>query len=305
MSGTVLVMGATGEVGGRVLRALVARGGLVVGASRVPARAAVSLGGSWRELDLEREATFAPALRGVERLFLVARPGDDDPDVSGALLLAAAAAAGVRHVVLLSAFGAEQEPGFGLRRLELLLEASGLSWTHLRPNFFMQLFAGPPLLPALLATGVLRLPAADARLSYIDTRDIADVAVAALTRDEHQGKAYALTGPESLDHYDVVRLISAAAGVDFRYEPIPEAAAAAALAAGGLNAARVQRLLGFYRRVRAGHCAPVHADVESVLGRPARAFVEFAADCAPWWRQPQNAQASAWNPHVMTRSQSS
>ena len=293
MSGTVLVMGATGEVGGRVLRALVRRGMGVVGASRDPTRAAASLGGSWRELDLERAATFAPALQGVERLFLVARPGDDDPDVPGGQLLAAVVATGVRHVVLLSAFGAEQEPDFGLRRLELLLEASGLSWTHLRPNFFMQVFAGPPLLPALLATGMLRLPAADARLSYVDTRDIADVAVAALTGEDHQGKAYALTGPESLDHYDVVRLISAAAGVDFRYEPIPEAAAAAALAAGGLSAARVQRLLGFYRRVRADHCAPVHGDVATVLGRPARAFEEFAAHCAPCWRQPRVAPASA------------
>src|SRR5512140_429383 len=247
MSGKVLVMGATGEVGGRVLRELVRQGEEVAGASREPTGAAAALGGSWRELDLERPATFAPALEGVARLFLVARPGDDDPDVPGAPLLAAARAAGVRRVVLLSAFGAELEPEFGLRRLELLLETSGLAWTHLRPNFFMQIFAGPPLLTGLLTSGVLRLPASDARLSYVDTRDIADVAAAALTGDGHEGKAYALTGPESLDHYDVVSRISAASGVTFRYEPVSEGAAAAAMAAGGLGPARVERLLGFYR----------------------------------------------------------
>ncbi len=280
MRARILVMGATGEVGGRVLRGLRERGEAVVGASRDPAAAASRAGGEWVELDLERPRTFGPALEGVDRLFLVARPGDDDPDVPAAPLLGAACEAGVSRVVSLTAIGVEAEPEFGLRRLELLVEASGLEFTHLRPNFFMQIFAAPPLLPAIRATGALRIPAGDARLSYVDTRDIADVAVAVLTGEERGGRAWTLTGPESLHHRDVARHLSEASGAAIRYEALTEEQAAGQMAAAGLGAARVERLLGFYRRVRAGFGAAVHADVERVLGRPARPFTGFAADWA-------------------------
>ncbi len=283
MSARVLVMGATGEVGGRVLRHLQEGGEQAVGASREPSRATRHTGGEWVELDLERPATFQPALEGVDRLFLVSRPGDDAPDAVAGRLLEVARAAGVTRVVNLSAMGADADPGFGLRRLELLVEASGLRYTHLRPNFFMQVFASPPLLSGILATGALRLPAGDARLSYVDTRDIADAAVATLMGDGHDGRARTLTGPESLDHHDVARHLSMASGTEVLYRPLTEEEAAAQMAAAGLGPARVDRLLGFYRRVRAGFCAPVHADVEAVLGRPARTFGDFAAEYARHW----------------------
>ncbi len=292
MGDTILVMGATGEVGGRVLRGLRAAGVDARGASRDPEAAAAAAGGAWVELDLERPATFTAALEGVSRLFLVSRPGDDSPDGPAAPLLEEAASAGVRQVVTLTAIGVEREPGFGLRRLELLVESSGLGFTHLRPNFFMQLFATPPLLDSMRATGALRLPAGDARLSYVDTRDIAEVAVAVLTGEGHHGRAYTLTGPESLDHAEVARRLSEAAGREIAYAPLTEAEAAAQMSAAGLGPARVQRLLGFYRRVRGGHAAPVHGDVETVLGRPARAFADFARDYADCWRA-ESAKAGA------------
>ena len=198
-------------------------------------------------------------------------------------LLAEAREAGVSRVVSLTAIGVDAEPDFGLRRMELLVEASGLEFTHLRPNFFMQIFAAPPLLPAILASAALRIPAGDARLSYVDTRDIADVAAAALLGDGHDGRAWTLTGPESLHHDEVARHLSTASGAEIRYEALTEEEAAAEMAAAGLGPARVERLLGFYVRVRAGFAAPVHDDIEHVLGRPARSFADFAADRAQSW----------------------
>ena len=284
MAGAVLAMGATGEVGRRVLAGLRARQEPVRGASRDPGRASTRDHGEWVGLDLERPETFATALQGVDRLFLMARPGDDHPDRLAGPLIDAARSAGVRHVVNLTAMGVEREPEFGLRRVELLLESSGLDFTHLRPNFFMQIFAVPPLLPAILATRTIRLPTADARLSFVDTRDIADVAVAAITEGRHRNVAYTLTGPESLDHDDVARHLSAAAGVGIGYQPLSDDEARASLAAAGLGPERVERLIGFYRRVRAGTCAPVSGDVEAVLARRPRSFAAFAADYANCWR---------------------
>ncbi len=282
MNGTVLVLGATGEVGGRVLQELEARGERVYGASRAADRAGAVRGGAWRELDLDHPETFPAALEGVDRVFLIARPGDDDPDRVAGPFFEAARSAGVAHVVNLTAMGVEREPEFGLRRLELQLEASGLAYTHLRPNFFMQVFAAPPLL-GQIAGGVVRLPTADARLSYVDTRDVADVAVAALTDPGHAGRAYTITGPESIDHHMVARRLSDATGWHVTYEPLTDEDAAAFMSAAGLGPARVERLLGFYRRVRGGHSAPVSGDVEAVLGRPARSFAAFARDYAAVW----------------------
>ncbi len=293
MRGTILVLGATGEVGGRVLAGLVERGWPARGATRAPARAARAARegkaegaaeASWVGLDLTRPASFGPALDGVERLFLIARPGDDQPERLAAPLLAAARAAGVTRVVDLSAMGVEREAGFGLRRVERLVEEAGVAWTHLRPNFFMQIFAGPPLLPVIRATGTIRMPAADARLSYVDTRDIAAVAVAALTEAGHAGHAYTLTGPEALDHAEVAARLSAAAGAEIGYVALSEAAARTELAASGSAPERIERLIGFYRRVRTGAWGTVSGDVAAVLGRPAREFRAFAAEYAGCWR---------------------
>lgn len=284
MAGDILVLGATGEVGGRVLAGLAAHGEAVRGASREPERAASRRRGRWVALDLERPATFGPALEGVDRLFLVARPGDDHPERVGEPLIAAAVGGGVRVVVTLSAMGVERDPDFGLRRLELLVESSGLSWTHLRPNFFMQVFVGPGLLPGIQAARSIRLPAGEARLSYVDTRDIADVAVSVLTRGAHERQALALTGPAALDHGEIARLLTQAAGHPIVYEALTEPAARTLMAGAGLGAERVERLIGFYRQVRAGLCAPVSPDVESTLGRPARTFAAFAREHASLWR---------------------
>ena len=150
-----LVLGASGLVGGHVVQGLVARGCAVRCAGRRPRE-------GWVRFDLTDPATFGPALAGVDRVFLVARPGDDAPQVVAAPLIEAMARAGVAHVVNLSAMGAELRPEFGLRKVELLLEASGMAFTHLRPNWFMQVFTVPPLGPLLAATGTLALPAGDA-----------------------------------------------------------------------------------------------------------------------------------------------
>jgi uncharacterized protein YbjT (DUF2867 family) len=243
---------------------------------------------SWVAFDFEQPDTYAAAVQGVDKAFLIARPGDDHSDRTSIPLIDIMQRHGVRHVVDLSAIGVEGREDFALRKIERHLEASGLAYTHLRPNFFMELFTVWPLYDALMATGALRLPAADARLSYIAAADIADVAVAALTQPGHEGQAYTLTGPEALDHDTIVRVISAASGRSFRYEALDEDDARAGMAASGLSPARIERLIGFYRLVRRGACAPVCDDVQRVLGRPATTLQAFAGEHAAIW-QPEGS----------------
>ncbi|MFO0744465.1 MAG: NAD(P)H-binding protein [Myxococcota bacterium] len=286
--GEVLVLGATGLVGSMVATRLAALGVPVRAASREPERARAALPGvAAVALDLERPATFAPALAGIQRVFLIARPGDEAPDVVAAPLIAAMREAGVERVVDLTALGIERAAHApGLRRAELLLEASGLAFTHLRPSFFMQLFSAGTLADGLRERGVLAVPAGDARIAFIDASDVADVAVRALTEPGHAGRAYELTGPDALDHAEVARLVGLAAERALRYVALDEAQAAAALGAAGFPPSRVERLLRFYRVVRSGAAATVSPDVERVLGRAPTAFRDFARRHASAWRAP-------------------
>ena len=285
MSGQVLVIGATGSVGSELVTLLSRMGENVRAATRKPA-AALSPHGEveFVEFDFERRETFAATLDGVDRVFLIARPGDDHADRVAFPLIDEMKRAGIRHVVNLSAMGVESHDDFALRKVERYLEDSGVGFTHLRPNFFMQVFSSGPLLPDIRSTGAIHIPAADAKLSYIDVRDIAAVVAATLTEQGHTGKAYTLTGGQALDHQEIARAISDAAGKTIQYEAITEEAARRSLEVAGLSPERTERLLGFYRLVRQEFCAPVSSDVQTVLGRVPISFAQFASDNASCWR---------------------
>jgi uncharacterized protein YbjT (DUF2867 family) len=282
---TILVTGATGGVGGTLVDALLGRSVAIRAASRDPSRVPRVDGIDAVRFDLEDPGTFNAAFAGVDAVFLIARPGDDDPQLLAEPAIAAMRAAGVRHVVNLTAMGVERLEESGLRKVERLAEASGMSWTHLRPNFFMQIFATPPLVHGIRSADEIRLPTADARLSFIDVVDIADVAAAALLEPGHEGMAYTLTGGAALDHHEVAAGISRAAGRPVRYIPIEEDAAREQLRGAGFPEPRVERLIGFYRLVRAGACAPVSDDVATILRRPARTFADFAMRNANAWKR--------------------
>jgi len=176
MKGKILVVGATGTVGSSLVAELVKVGVPVRAATRDPVSAAARGGFSSEaeivSFDLTRAETFNAALDGVERAFLVARPGDEHADLLAFPLIDAMEKRGVRRVVDLSAMGAELRPSFALRKIELRLEASTMAFTHLRPNWFMQMLAGGAFLAAVHATRTLRVPAALAKISWIDARDV-------------------------------------------------------------------------------------------------------------------------------------
>ena len=286
MSGTILVLGATGLVGGGVAARLAGAGEKVRAATRRP-EAAQAKGGTgleWVAFDLERPDTFARALDGVDRVFLIARPGDEHSDRWSIPLIDAMKAHGVRRVCNLTAMGTQMRPDFALRKIELHLEASGLDFTHLRPNWFMQMLASGSVQAQIRAQGFFALPAADAKISYIDAADISDVAARVLSTAGHAGRAYTLTGPQALAHDAIARILSDASGREIRYVPIDEDAARAALGRAGFPPEWVERLVVFYRLIRAGYCEPVTPDVETVLGRPAAPLAAFAEAHADAWR---------------------
>jgi uncharacterized protein YbjT (DUF2867 family) len=174
--------------------------------------------------DYHREETFDPALEGVDRVFMLLPPGDDAAHIPATSLIGRMRQIDIRAVVDLSALGAELNPSMAVRKVELLLEDSGITFTHLRPNWFMQIFTAESL-DKQVRSGKLCFSANPARISYVDVRDIAAAAAVALTEAGHSGRAYTRTGPAALDHFEIARILSEAIGHRVTYEPNADAEA--------------------------------------------------------------------------------
>ncbi len=262
----ILVLGGTGKTGRRVAARLRARG--------LPVRIG-SRSGSPR-FDWNDPATWDDALRGAGAAYVVYYPDLAFPGAADTLggLAAAAAAHGVRRLVLLSGRGEEEAVVS-----EKAVQAAFPDATVIRASWFAQNFSEHFLLGPVL-DGVIALPAGDVPEPFVDAEDIADVAVAALTGDGHAGATYELTGPRSLTFAEAAAEIGRAAGRPVVYVPVTAGEYREAALAAGVPAEEVEPLTELFTRVLDGRNAVATGDVERVLGRPARDFADYAAAAA-------------------------
>ena len=274
-----LVVGGTGMVGAGVAQRLAEAGHAVRRGSRQadPASGRVAL-------DLVRGEGLDAALAGVDGVFLMSPPGQVEQDRLLAPVIAAARRAGVRKAVLMSAMGADADPQAPLRKAELLLEGSGLAWNVVRPNWFMQNFH-TYWLGGILGEDAILLPTGRGRGSFIDTRDIADVAATLLLRDGHEGQAFDLTGAEALDHDQVAAILSRAVGRTIRYEDIAPERMRGILVGAGLAPDYAEFLLLILGFFKAGYAERTTDAVARITGRPPRRFEDYAREHAAAWRR--------------------
>lgn len=272
-----LVTGSTGLVGGLVLRALAGEGRDVRAATRRPA------GPRDVMFDLLAPPTFGPALAGVTTVMLMSRPGDEDAHLAAAPFVAAMRDAGVRRVVVLSALGSDKRPDFSLRKVERLVEGSGMAWTHVRPNFFMQMLALPPLSCELAHEGTLSLPMAGASIAYVDARDVAAVVHRALVDPLLAARAIEVSGPGSWTHDALLQVVSERCGRELRYVRLSDDQARALMLSRGMPARQAERVLTFYRLIREGFCAQPDTEVARLLGRPLTTWPAFVAGSLAAW----------------------
>lgn len=274
---TVLVTGATGNLGQEVVATLAARGFTVRAASRRPF-ATTSPAVSWVPFDYLDPATHQAALEGVDGIFLIAPPLDVDSPAKLCPVIDKAKEMGISRIVLNSALGVDAAPEAPLRKIELHLMASGINYTILRPNFFMENFT-TGFLAGMVQQGAIYLAAADGRTSFISAKDIAAVAAEALGGG-HDGKEYNLSGPEALTHDEAAQLISQAAGRTVSYHGISEEDMIAGAIKNGLPESAAGFMAMLYTVVRNGWAAGITEDVRRVTGRPAVSFAVFAKQSA-------------------------
>ncbi|GAA1191672.1 uncharacterized protein YbjT (DUF2867 family) [Kitasatospora gansuensis] len=273
----ILVTGATGNVGRHVVRLLAEQGIATRVLARDPEKAA-GLGAAEVVLgDLAEPGTLGPALEGVDAVYLFPVPG------SGPAFVAAAEAAGVARVVMLSSDAvaddvAEQaNPIAGYHaEIEAAVRGSALEWTLLRSGHMAT--NALPWAGQTKAGGVVRGPYAEATSAPVHEADVAEVAVVALTDEGHAGRVYRLTGPESLTAAEQVELIGKAVGRPLAYEELPADVAREQMSRFIPPFIIGTLFEGWARSV--GVPALVSSDVETVTGRPARAFDEWARDRA-------------------------
>ncbi|MBP2320996.1 uncharacterized protein YbjT (DUF2867 family) [Kibdelosporangium banguiense] len=275
---TILVTGATGNVGGSVLQQLLQTGAQIRATSRNPLTAGLPESVDVRAADLADPGSFKEALEGVEKVFLFPSPAG----IEG--FLEVAKAANVRHIVALSSLAAAY-PGDNdspVRMMHLTvehaIEKSGIDWTFVQPGAF----ATNTLAWArsIRQDGVVRLPFPDSQSSPIHEYDIAEVAVAVLLNDGHTSAKYRLTGGESITQHRQVDLIGEAVGRSLRVEVQTRDEAYEDLLKqfGQFGSAKLVNSLLDMTEAAVDHPGDLETGVQDVLGREPRTFAEWAVD---------------------------
>jgi uncharacterized protein YbjT (DUF2867 family) len=282
----ILVTGATGKAGWHMVSELAAAGFGVRAASRHPGRQADHVTSVY--FDWYDRSTWAEALGNAEGL--VVKGLDLDQYASETVDLLIRSAPHVRHVVFLSNMGVEFTPDDHPRRaIELVVQNSGKAWTILRANWYMQNFNEDEAVfaHAIRTHGELHAPAGEAKVSFLDTRDLAAATAAVFATGGHDGKAYAVTGPEGLSFGEVAAAIAEATGRPVRHIDGTLSEHREYMRAPDRPAAYVNHINHLYIPTKAGACARVSGDLEQLIGRPARTFDAYIKET---WASPESAQ---------------
>lgn len=269
---TYLVTGATGEVGARVVNGLLHRGIRPTVFVRDLAKARARYGDSVdiHVGDLRDNESLCAALQGIDILFLL----NSGPELIQRDATAAhtAKAAGVQRIVKLSSLDAPQQVGTGAWHAqgESAIRATGVPCTFVRPTGFMSnaLFWASEI----KAEGVLRSSTGRGKIPFIDSEDIAAVAIEALTGAKYVGESLPITGPQALSYGEMSAKIGAAIGKRIRFETISEEDERRRMANWEESSAMIDAHISIYRAIREGRLATVTYDVERILGRKPVSF---------------------------------
>ncbi|WP_044362012.1 SDR family oxidoreductase [Vibrio fluvialis] len=268
----VLVLGASGHVGQPLVAELLAKGEQVKAASRSGKAFGAAEGVVF---DFADPTTFDAAFDGVDRAYVMLPGGYVE---SKALLEPVIQAAAERNVkvVFQSVLGVDADDSIPYRQVEIALENSGVPYVILRPNWFADNFH--TYWKAGIDQGVIGVPAGEGKSSFIDVRDIASSAAAALTTDRFDNQAFNLTGPEALSYAQAAQKISAALGKPVAYQAMEEGAFCDLLKSVGVPADYAEFLTSIFYPVREGWTAGVSEAVATLTGKAPRSLDEYIAD---------------------------
>jgi uncharacterized protein YbjT (DUF2867 family) len=276
----VLVTGANGRTGREVLKLLLSRGTPVRAMMRDVSKATeLPVGTEMVVADLGKPETLPRALEGIDKVYLTSAPDPEQVTLHRNFILAAVQA-GVHYIVRHSVRGADENSPIKIARWHAAsqgeLEQSGLAWTHLQPIFNMQNFLR--FAPSIRSQGAFHAPMRGGAMAMVDARDVASVAVVALTAAGHEGNTYVVTGPEPLAFVDAAQQLSVVLKRSIRYVDVSPEQARNGMLAAGMPEWYVEDMLGFYAFYATGAGAVVSDVVPRIVGQPGRSFRAFVED---------------------------
>jgi uncharacterized protein YbjT (DUF2867 family) len=281
----ILVIGGRSKIGAALIADLLDRGEQVRAlvragepAGRLPAGAQAVTG------DLADEGSLVTAMAGIEKVFLLSSPHPDAVRWHRNAIDAARRTQ-VELLVRSSILGADRETPAEFigahTESDRYLEACGLPYVIVRPNLFLQNIPESTI-PSIDASGTFYVNAGEARLSMVDTRDVAAVAAVALTEPGHAGAHYDVTGPEALSYADVATKLTSATGRRIGYADAPDDAVRQGLLGAGLTEWFAGALVGLYQDYRrsgtGGYAAQVTGTVQQLTGRPPRTLDDLLGE---------------------------
>ncbi len=293
MNRSILVTGATGNVGQHVVRALVAKGARVRAAARDAGSVAAMHGAvDATALDLTDSTTWRQALEGVSRVFLLRPPSVANTKQTLNPFIDLAIKLGVDHVTFVSVAGAEGSRVIPHAAVERHLASASVGSTILRPGFFAQNLGDAYRLD-LLEDDRLYVPAGDGVVAWVDVRDVAEVAAASLCAPaEHDGRAYTLTGPVAVSLEAVAAALSLALERPIRYRAASILGYARHLRRRGMPWMQILVQTVLHVGLRFGQAADVDPTLGSLLDHPPRTVFDYIADHRALW-QPRMATSRA------------
>ncbi|MGH7233019.1 MAG: SDR family oxidoreductase [Nitrospiraceae bacterium] len=279
----ICVTGAGGTVGSEVIKQLEFAKAPFRAAyfSNEKAEAARARGIDAVIINYNSPETLRAAFQGIDKLFLLAPSGPNQTQLE-LNAVEAAKAVGVSHIVKLSVWRADEEAFVFAkvhRPVEKAIEWSGIAWTFLRPNGFMQnivTYMGG----TIKSEGAFYSAIGEAQISHVDVRDIAAVAVKALTEPGHEGRAYTLSGPEALTYAEMARELSKVLGRSISHISLSPSDLKSGMLAAGIPEEDADWLLDLERYYRKEQASRITNDIKQVTGHDPRRFAQYARDCA-------------------------
>jgi len=284
MNAAILITGATGNVGSEIVKILLKLD--------VPFRAAIRKNGDENKVGLSKEdcvtfdfldaRTFEPTFEGIKAVFLMRPPDLANPEKEINPAIQAAKKAGVKRIVFMSLLGAEKNFFVPHHKIEKIIAASGISYTFLRPSFFMQNLSGTHA-HEIKAMNEILVPAGRGKTSFIDARDIAAVAVEVLTQAGFENKALPLTGPAALNYLELAEILTQELGRPITYSNPSVLRFIRAMRKRHFKWAYIAVMSAIYTVNKLGLAARLTPDVEQILGRKPISFQQFAKDYRDAW----------------------
>jgi uncharacterized protein YbjT (DUF2867 family) len=276
----VLVTGATGNIGSFVVENLVAKGFQVKAAVTNEEKGKSFFHNKNIEVvkfNFLSNETFDHALKGVKKLFLMRPPQLAKPTDEMLPFLEEAKIAGVEHIVFVSLLGVEKNPVVPHRKIEGMIRNLGFQYTFLRPSFFMQNL-NTTHREDIVLRNELYMPVGNAKTSFIDTRDIGEIAAICLTENSHINKSYTLTGNEAITYYEAASIMSNVLERPITYKNPKILVFRKTLIERGTPKKLANVMTMLYTMTKLGTAQKVTEDAERLLKRKPITFKQYVED---------------------------